>query len=516
MNVVIYARYSSRGQNEQSIEGQLEKCYDFAERHNFNVIGEYIDRALTGKTDNRPQFQQMVEDSSKKQFQGVIIYATDRFARNREDSAIYKKQLRLNNVRVFSATEYVSDAPYAVLLESVLEGQAEYYSLELSAKVKRGMKINASKCYYNGGSVPLGLKLETVEVVNGPMNKKIAKKKFVIDEEKAPIVQEIFEKYANGSTMADIIRYLNEKQIKTSQGNEFNKNSIRKILLNRKYIGYYSYEGKETKDGIPRIIDDETFFKVAEKLKENKQAPSKGKAIVPFILTTKLFCGNCNSMMTGYSGTSKTGKLHSYYGCKGTWANKCTRKGISKEYIENVVVTQALKLLTNENIDIIANTIVKLAEEEKEKTRIKMLEKALRKNEKAKANLFAFIKDCEIDNIRKSTYEEMEKIEKEHKQIEEQIRIEENNIVKVTVQQIKFFLKELRKIDISDIRYRQMLINMLVYKVFLYDDNLTIVFTTQNKFYSERIPKLSELESSFLGNQLPPKLFNKLNENGTS
>lgn len=504
MNVVIYARYSSHNQNEQSIEGQLQVCYDFAERQDFNVVGEYIDRALTGKNDNRPQFRQMIEDSKNKRFQGVLVYQLDRFARNREDSVIYRKELRQNGVRIFSAMEYISDAPCSVLFESVLEGQAEYYSLELSGKVKRGMRTNASKCYYNGGSVPLGLKLETVEVVNGPMGKKIAKKKFVIDEEKAPIVQEIFEKYANGATMADIIRYLNEKQIKTSQGNEFNKNSIRKILLNRKYIGIYSYEGKETENGIPPIISNELFARVGEKLQENKKAPSRGKAIVPFILTEKLFCGNCKSKMRGYSGTSKTGKLHSYYGCKGTWEQKCNRKGVSKEYIENFVVTQALNILTNENIDRIANTVVKLAEKEKDKTKIKMLEKALRKNEKSKSNLFDSIKECGIDSVRKSIFEEIEKLENEHKEIEKQIRLEENNIVKVTVQQIKFFLKEMRKIDISDIRYRQMLVNMLVYKVYLYDDNITIVFTTQNRYYEERVPQLSEIESSLLGNQPPP------------
>lgn len=504
MNVVIYARYSSHNQNEQSIEGQLEKCYDFAERNDFNVIGEYIDRALTGKNDNRPQFRQMIEDSKNKRFQGVLVYQLDRFARNREDSAIYKKELRQNGVRVFSAMEYISDAPCAVLFESVLEGQAEYYSLELSSKVKRGMKTNASKCYYNGGSVPLGLKLETVEVVNGPMGKKIAKKKFVIDEEKAPIVQEIFQKYANGSTMADIIRYLNEKNLKTSQGNEFNKNSLRKMLLNRKYIGYYSYNGNETKNGIPSIIDEELFIKVGEKMQKNKENPSRGKAKIPYLLTTKLFCGNCKSMMTGYSGTSKTGKLHCYYGCKGSWSSKCTRKGVSKEFIEDFVITQAIKILTDENIEKIANTVVKLAEKEKEKTRIKILEKALRKNEKSKSNLFDSIKECGIDSVRKSIFEEIAKLEQEHKEIENQIRIEESNIVKITTQQIKFFLKQIRKVNINDIRYRQMIINMLIYKVYLYDDNITIVFTTQDKYYEERIPILSELESSFMGNQPPP------------
>lgn len=505
MNVVIYARYSSHNQTEQSIEGQLQVCYDFAKRNNYNIINEYIDRAITGTSDNREQFQQMIEDSSKKQFEGVLVYQLDRFARNRYDSSHYKHKLKQNGVRVFSAKENISEDASGILMESVLEGMAEYYSVELSQKVKRGMKINAKKCYYNGGSVPLGLKLVTVETVSGPMGKKVYKKQFAIDEEKAPIVQEIFEKYANGSTMADIIRYLNEKGIKTSRGNEFNKNSIRKILLNRKYIGIYSYDNKEIKDGIPRIIDDDLFIKVGEKLKDNKQAPSKGKAIVPFLLTTKLFCGNCNSMMTGYSGTSHTGKLHSYYGCKGTWNNKCTRKGIPKDYIEDFVVIQARKILTDEVIDYIAHTMVKLAEKEKEKTRIKVLEKALRKNEKSKANLIDSIKECGIDIVKKSIFEEIAKLEQEHKEIENQIRMEENNIVKVTVPQIKFFLKTIKNGDINDMRYRQTLINMLVYKVYLYDDNITIVFTTQNKFYSEKVPKLSEIESSFLGNQPPPE-----------
>jgi len=381
---------------------------------------------------------------------------------------------------------------------------AEYYSAELSQKVKRGMQINATKCYYNGGSVPLGLKLETVETINGPMGKKICKKRFAIDEEKAPIVQKIFEMYANGNTMANIIRYLNEKNLKTSQGNEFNKNSLRKMLLNRKYIGYYSYDNKETKGGIPSIIDDELFFKVGQKLQENKQAPSKGKAIVPFLLTTKLFCGNCNSMMTGYSGTSKTGKLHSYYGCKGTWSEKCTRKGVSKEYIENFVVTNAREMLTNEVIDYIANTVVKLANKEKEKTRIKTLEKDLRRNEKAKNNLFDSIKECGIESVRKTIFNEIAKLEEEHNDIENQIKLEEGNIVNITVPQIKFFLKAIKKGDINNLKYRQTLINVLVYKVYIYDDNVTIVFTTQDRCYGDKVPKLSELESSLLGNQFPP------------
>ncbi len=508
MNVVIYARHSpGPNQNEHSIDGQLEVCYEFAKRNGYNIIGEYIDREISGKSDNRPEFKQMIEDSSKKQFQGILVYQLDRFARNRYDSSHYKHKLKQNGVRVFSAKENISEDASGILMESVLEGMAEYYSVELSQKIKRGMHTNAKKCYYNGGSVPLGYKLVTAEVLKGHNDKKIEKKTFAIDEVKAIIVQKIFEMYSNGSTMADIIRYLNEKGEKTSRCNEFNKNSLRKMLLNRKYIGYYSYDGKETKDGIPSIIDEETFYKVRERMLKNKEAPQRARAKTQYLLTTKLFCGNCNSMMVGYSGTSHTGKLHCYYGCKGSWSEKCTRKGVLKEFIENLVVTQAREILTNEVIDYIANTVVKLSEKEKEKTRIKALEKALRKNEKAKSNLFDSIKECGIDSVRKSIFEEIEKLEQEHKEIENQIRIEENNIVKVTVSQIKFFLKTIKNGDINDIKYRQMLINMLVYKVYLYDDNLTIVFTTQNKYYEEKVPKLSEIESSLMGNQPPPNFF---------
>ena len=163
-------------------------------------------------------------------------------------------------------------------MESVLEGMAEYYSVELSQKVKRGMEINATNCYYNGGSVPLGLKLITVEEVNGPMGKKIQKKKFAIDEETAPIIQIIFQMYSNGSTMADIIRYLNERNIKTSRGNEFNKNSLRKMLLNKKYIGIYSYNNVETKGGIPSIIEEELFYKVRDKMLKKQRNTPKGKS----------------------------------------------------------------------------------------------------------------------------------------------------------------------------------------------------------------------------------------------
>jgi DNA invertase Pin-like site-specific DNA recombinase len=506
MNVVIYARYSSHNQSEQSIEGQLAVCKDFAERNNYNIVGEYIDRAISGTSDNRPQFLKMIEDSNKKHFTGVLVYQLDRFARNRYDSALYKNKLKKNNVRVLSARENISDDASGVLMESVLEGMAEYFSVELGQKVKRGMSINADKCYYNGGTIPLGYKLVEADRIIRTNNKPMIKWKYAIDDEKAPIIKKVFEMYIEGNTMADIIRYLNANQLKTAYGNQFNKNSIRTLLLNKKYIGIYEYNGKETKDGIPRIIDDETFERVQEMLIKNKTAPARARAKTEYLLTTKLFCGHCKEMMTGVSGTSKTGKLHTYYCCSNVRKKKCVKKTIQKEIIERFVVEKAKEQLTDENIDFIANIVVELAEKDKENSNLKRLNKLLKDNEKQKNNLFDSLKICELDNVRKSIFEEISKVDMERIGLEKEIIEEESKYVKITVPQVKFFLNHLKKGNIDDESYRKRIINVLVYKVYLYDDDndITIIFTIQDKAFKGKIPSIEVIESSFKGNVALP------------
>ena len=156
MNAVIYARYSSDGQREESIEGQLRECKEFAERHSMTIVTHYIDRALSARTDDRPEFQKMISDSSKKQFDVVIVWKLDRFARNRLDSATYRAILKRSGVNLVSAKENISEGPEGIILEAVLEGMSEYFSAELSVKVKRGQKENALKCKANGGIIPFG------------------------------------------------------------------------------------------------------------------------------------------------------------------------------------------------------------------------------------------------------------------------------------------------------------------------------------------------------------------------
>lgn len=289
---VVYARYSSHSQGEQSIEGQLSNARDYAAAHGYTIVHEYVDRAKSGRTDNRAEFQQMLKDTAKRQFSVIILWKVDRFGRNREEIAINKMKCRKNGVRVEYVAETIPDSPEGVILESVLEGFAEYYSLQLSQNIRRGRAESAEKCQSLGGNRPLGYK-------TGP------DKKFVIDENTAPTVKMIFTMYADGKTVTEIVDKLNEMGLRTLRGGPFTKNSLHSILKNKKYIGVYEYQGREIKDGVPRIIEDDVFNKVQEMLKINKRAPAKTWSRADYILTDKLFCGKCGALMFGESGTSK-------------------------------------------------------------------------------------------------------------------------------------------------------------------------------------------------------------------
>ena len=221
MKAVIYARYSSDNQREESIEGQLRENKAFAEKNGIEIIGTYIDRALSAKTDNRPEFQKMIKDSSKGLFDIVLVWKLDRFARNRYDSAFYKATLKKNNVKVISATENISEGADGILLEAILEGFAEYYSVELAEKIKRGMTENALKLRSNGVRAPIGYYIDD-------------EKHFQIDENNAPIIKDIFMLYNDGKKVSEIVELMKNHGIK-NHGNFMNYNAIFRILTNRKY-----------------------------------------------------------------------------------------------------------------------------------------------------------------------------------------------------------------------------------------------------------------------------------------
>ena len=228
MKAVIYARYSSDNQREESIEGQIRECTAFAEKNGITILKHYIDRAYSAKTDNRPEFQRMIQDCKEKLFDMILVWKLDRFSRNRYDSIIYKHTLKKNGVRLVSVNEPISESAEGVLLESVLEGFAEYFSLDLAEKVSRGLTENALKCKFNGGNPTIGY------VIDQEQN-------FQIDPVKAPFVLDAFKMYDEGSTMSEIRDHLNENNVLNNRGNPHTINSVAKILKNRRYIGEYKY-----------------------------------------------------------------------------------------------------------------------------------------------------------------------------------------------------------------------------------------------------------------------------------
>lgn len=498
-NVVIYARYSSHNQTECSIEGQIEECKRYAELNDYNVINTYIDRAKSGTKDNREEFLKMIEDSKKKEFKYIIVYQLDRFARNRYDSAIYKKELKTRDIRVLSSRENITEDASGVLMESMLEGMAEYYSLELGQKVRRGMNYNGENFYYNGGTVPLGFKLQEITINIENSLKPIIKKKYILDNEKASIVQKIFEMYANGSKMVEIISTLNSLGVKTAYNKSFNKSSIRRILENKKYIGTYTYNGIETSDAIPRIVSDELFNRVQMELVKNGLAPSRNRAKNEYLLTGKLYCGDCKEKMTGTSGTSKTKELHTYYICKNSKAHKnCTKKRIKKDYLEDLVVLFAKRTLTNENINKIAKKIVDIANNEQNNQVLKTINKNIKENEKKKNNLLQAITECEDAIVRKTLFDEIAKLTQLDTIYNNALVEEKSKHLQLNYKEVKYFLTQIKNNNINDFKYKKMLINILINKVYIYQNKAVIVYNVSNVKQEIDLSLINNIECSLV------------------
>lgn len=496
MNVVIYARFSSSKQNETSIEAQLKECYSFCERNRYNVIGEYIDKAISGKTDHRPDFQRMIADSNKKNFEGIIVYQLDRFARNRYDSATYKAKLKKNGVRVLSAKENITDDASGILVESVLEGMAEYYSAELSQKVIRNLRMNAEQGFFNGGYAPLGYKVVEVDF------KTYKKKKLEIDTETAPIVKEIFEMRANDTNIMDIVDYLNSKGYKTIQCKEFKKTSLQQILKNKRYIGTNMYNDEEFPNTIPSIIDKELFYKVQEIVDKHRYAPAISKAKEEYILTTKLFCGYCKEMLTGTCGTSQNGTIHYYYICNGVKKKICHRKNIKKHYIEEIVVNKCRELLTDKIIKVIANKVYEVCQKENSQScLIKALEKEIKTLHNNIENLIVALENGQnIDIINGRLTQKRNELNKAEKQLED----EKSKLVNLTEEQIIFFLSQLKNKNINNLKFRKMLVNIFINRIYLYEDKLEIIFNIGERRVTLDAKLLDEIEANF---QKSPGLF---------
>ena len=356
------------------------------------------------------------------------------------------------------------------------------------------MTENALKCRFNGGNgMPYGYTVDE-------------EKHFQIDPLKAPVVAEIFERYAHGESIAEIVHSLNARGLKTQKGKTFNHGTLNRMLGNKSYMGVYHYNGIEIPGGVPAIVSEDTFKVVERRMAKNKHASAKNKAEEKYVLTTKLFCGKCHSMMVGDSAQKKNGNIYRYYKCASAKRHECDKKAVRKEWIEELVLNKVIKVLfDDEALDKIADEIVALLDEDNKV--IPLLEAQLKEVRKSIDNV---MKAIEAGIITRSTKAKLEQLEAEEEQIEENILKEQTSSPKLTKEQILFVLDKFRKLDLTLERNRERLIDSLVKCVLLYDDKLVITLNYKNEPITvpttdelDEVEKISDIEAFASPNKMP-------------
>lgn len=468
MNAVIYARYSSHNQTEQSIEGQLSAGHKYAISKGYTVVHEYCDRAKTGTNDNREEFQQMLKDTAKKQFEVIIVWKVDRFGRNREEITFNKYRAKKNGVRVEYVAENITEGPEGVILESVLEGMAEYYSKQLSQNVKRGLLESAKKHKVIGGHMLFGYKISNENT-------------YELDPETAPVAKQVFELYADGLSMTELADHFN------SLGYHFTRNSFPRMLSNEKYKGVYTYKDViRDPDGMPRIVSDELFDRCQERLKTNKRRPHKEWDYTDYILTDKLFCGKCGAPMVGKSGYGRYGGKYNYYVCTHQIKHTCNKKPVRRDDIEEAVLSHTMELLQDQSVfDFIVDaTWNYYLETNNQRKEIETLEKNIGAVESAIDNLIRSVEQELPYDLVKSRIKELNE-EKTvlaatlaNKKVASQMELTRDHIV--------FFLEQFRNLNYKDRNCQKKLVAVFVNSIYLYDDKLIIGYNYSDQ--KEQVP----------------------------
>lgn len=469
---VIYARYSSEKQNEQSIEGQLRICNQYAENNGLTILDTYIDRATTGTNDNRPAFQQMLTDCSKPvPWDIVLVYAIDRFGRNSVEIAVNKQKLKKNKKTLISATQRTSENIDGsrnldgILLENVYIGLAEYYSAELSQKVLRGMMENRRKGLYCGGNTSYGY-----YAVN---------QKLHINELQAQTVLFIFQQYAAGRFVRDIVADLTAQGI-LRNGKPFSLNTVYNMLKCEHYIGIYKYKDVVYTNIYPAIVPKALYDKVQSIIIKNKRGKRSNE--VEFLLRGKLICGYCGNNMRGDSGTSRDRVTkHYYYKCVGrkilSIYNKQT---VSKTKLENIVVDVTLNCLKYSNcISAIADAIIDVnASRLRDQSVIKLLNEERGEVERAISNL---MKAIEQGIITPSTKSRIEELELQLSDIDNKIALEDSKLQnQLSKEQVVEYIRHNIK------QSPQYLIHNFIQKVVAFDDKIEIYYN-----YCDNMPPTS-------------------------
>lgn len=470
-NAICYYRYSSDAQRDVSIVQQKDAAHEYAEHHGYHIIKEYDDPAYSGTRDDRPAFQLMLYEVEKLRPAYLILWKTDRLSRDRIDAVMAKKRLRECGVKIVYVAESIPDDDEAtqILMESIYEAMAASFIVSHRKNVVRGMTYNAENAFYNGVKM-LGYVGEVDH-------------KYEIDQATAPTVRRIFKEYTEGVPMQKICDSLNNAGQKTVRGNRFTVNSLRNILVNRAYIGEYKFGKTLIPDGMPRLIDDETFQKAQAKLEANKRG-GKGaiKKLHPEIeiedywLTGKICCGLCGGTMQGVSGTSRSGNLYYYYSCINYRKHTCTLKYQRKELMEKIVLYILDDLINDPALRIIIAEKC-YAYHQAQNDDNGAYEASIRAQLKdVEGKLNNLVKAIEAGIFNSTTAERMNVLENQKSMLNDALLAEQNRKkCDLTLNTIVKFLSSLVG-DINNPDTRHRLLDFFVDKIYVYPDKMVLTF----------------------------------------
>ena len=472
---VIYARYSSHNQKDASIEQQIEACMKKATAAKLHVVDTYADRAKSGKTDKRKNFQRLMRDAGTGKFQYVIAWKSNRMGRNMLQAMVNAEILSEQGIKCLYVEEDFADTAAGRFALRNMMNVNQFYSENMAEDIRRGMMDNAKQCKAVG-SPPYGYK--------------IAKDKHLeIDEGAARVVREVYEKVAVGTRIIDIVRSLNERGIKTRRGFEWNKSSFNKMLQNERYRGIYIYNDMRIEGGMPRIISDELFYKVQEaiKMKPNPRCTGRRHENSVYLLTGKLFCGHCLSPMVGDSGKSHTGAMHYYYKCqKRKKQHICNKRNVQRDYIETLIAKKIYEhCLQDDIMEKIADATVERNIKRLKESNVGTLEEELNDVNKRIGNL---MKAMEAGAMSQNTIARFHELEDQQMKLNIKLNDAKVHVVSCSKEQLMAGMRVFRKLDVEDKKSRAELFDMFLKAAFLYDDKLRIVFQIPNEHDSVEVP----------------------------
>lgn len=456
---VIYARYSSHNQTEQSIEGQLHDAYDFAQRENLVVIGEYIDRAISGTKDDRPDFQRMIRDAEKRQFDIVLVWKLDRFARNRYDSAVYKAKLKKSGVRVLSVMERITDTPEGIILEGLLEAMAEYYSANLSENIKRGIAETRRKGFFVGGPVPYGYRLKDRKLVKNP--------------DTAPVLQEIYTRFADGQRLSIIASDLIARGIRAPRQAVWDYSSFNAMLPNPVYLGTEYAE---------QLIDQETYDRVLLHRSQNRQAPQVYKAPVRYLLQPVCRCGECGGVITGDSGKGRHGGVYHYYSCAAKKRqHTCKLRSTRQDQLEPYVIRSTMEyILDPDHIQDIAQLVYDEYNREFDDSQIKELDQQIARLNRELDSLVDSLIEMPA-SARPRIGQRMEELETRKADLEKDRASLQLTIgIRLSKKDIAGWLQTFASGDPEDPDFCQRLVDTFINSVWIYNDKIVVFYNIKN------------------------------------